>query len=441
MFKEKTDEILPNLDELHKSIRHIAFDINARMITLQTHVESTSKTEQVQTLTNLRNCVQSAASVISSASTTLSIEHADHFSVTCGSEFGDCFPSQPNETVLRWVSSNTVYEFEDMQQANSVPSQRASSKKNARRASDTSESDYSDSDNDLEAEIIQALLKRGQKRLDVEDFSGAERVFQNCLTRIVSSLSLSSAHRASKAEVITLLVKTYQQQQKWNAAQSILIEKIASASRNTDDDDSDVLSDILTLVEVLLKKEAYSEALLYGRRALKGYRRMGKSGADGVGRTLRILVDVCHAEGNVDEEEAYNAVLSDFTDNQASKPREEPRPPAEEGYITPDHDVTKRALSAPQPGQILIAIREYTFWRSDKPEHVVWRICFSISDPRLASLTFSNLDDFSARSSDELSLSKGDRVELIERDDDFGDGWYLGRHLTNGTAGLFPESR
>ena len=30
-------------------------------------------------------------------------------------------------------------------------------------------------------------------------------------------------------------------------------------------------------------------------------------------------------------------------------------------------------------------------------------------------------------------------MELIERDDDFGDGWYLGRHLMNGGSGLFPE--
>jgi hypothetical protein len=59
----------------------------------------------------------------------------------------------------------------------------------------------------------------------------------------------------------------------------------------------------------------------------------------------------------------------------------------------------------------------------------------------MASLTLFNLDDFSARSSDELTLSKGDRVELIERDDDFGDGWYLGRHLTNGSSGLFPEGQ
>lgn len=49
------------------------------------------------------------------------------------------------------------------------------------------------------------------------------------------------------------------------------------------------------------------------------------------------------------------------------------------------------------------------------------------------------IDDFEARSPDELSLAKGDRIELIERDDDFGDGWYLGRHMVNGKTGLFPE--
>lgn len=49
------------------------------------------------------------------------------------------------------------------------------------------------------------------------------------------------------------------------------------------------------------------------------------------------------------------------------------------------------------------------------------------------------IHDFVARSSDELSLAKGDRVELIERDDEFGDGWYLGRHMVNGNSGLFPE--
>ncbi|KAF2758698.1 hypothetical protein EJ05DRAFT_476009 [Pseudovirgaria hyperparasitica] len=53
--------------------------------------------------------------------------------------------------------------------------------------------------------------------------------------------------------------------------------------------------------------------------------------------------------------------------------------------------------------------------------------------------TLQVIHAFVARSPDELSLSRGDRVELIEKDDDFGDGWYLGKHLQNGKTGLFPE--
>ena len=48
-------------------------------------------------------------------------------------------------------------------------------------------------------------------------------------------------------------------------------------------------------------------------------------------------------------------------------------------------------------------------------------------------------DDFEARSPDELSFLKGERIELVERDDDFGDGWYLGKHVQSGRSGLFPE--
>ncbi|KAL9115947.1 MAG: hypothetical protein Q9227_000315 [Pyrenula ochraceoflavens] len=47
-------------------------------------------------------------------------------------------------------------------------------------------------------------------------------------------------------------------------------------------------------------------------------------------------------------------------------------------------------------------------------------------------------DDFDARSADELTLRKGDRIELVELDDGFGDGWYLGKHLSHGSTGLFP---
>jgi hypothetical protein len=47
-------------------------------------------------------------------------------------------------------------------------------------------------------------------------------------------------------------------------------------------------------------------------------------------------------------------------------------------------------------------------------------------------------DDFDARSADELTLRKTDQIELMELDDGFSDGWYLGKHLGQGTTGLFP---
>ena len=51
----------------------------------------------------------------------------------------------------------------------------------------------------------------------------------------------------------------------------------------------------------------------------------------------------------------------------------------------------------------------------------------------------TSADEFSARSPDELGLKRGDRIELVERDDDFGDGWFLGKNTETGENGLFPE--
>ncbi|KAF2638375.1 hypothetical protein P280DRAFT_471485 [Massarina eburnea CBS 473.64] len=47
--------------------------------------------------------------------------------------------------------------------------------------------------------------------------------------------------------------------------------------------------------------------------------------------------------------------------------------------------------------------------------------------------------EFQARSPDELTLARGERIELIESDQEFGDGWYLGRNIETNDSGLFPE--
>ncbi|KAL2812869.1 hypothetical protein BJX63DRAFT_421574 [Aspergillus granulosus] len=46
--------------------------------------------------------------------------------------------------------------------------------------------------------------------------------------------------------------------------------------------------------------------------------------------------------------------------------------------------------------------------------------------------------DFAARGDDELTLRRGEKIELVELDDGFGDGWYLGKDVQTGVTGLFP---
>ncbi|KAJ3552054.1 hypothetical protein NP233_g12962 [Leucocoprinus birnbaumii] len=49
------------------------------------------------------------------------------------------------------------------------------------------------------------------------------------------------------------------------------------------------------------------------------------------------------------------------------------------------------------------------------------------------------LHDFVPENEDEVPFSAGERIEVVERDDLYGDGWYQGRNLS-GRVGLFPVS-
>ncbi|EED16552.1 polarized growth protein (Boi2), putative [Talaromyces stipitatus ATCC 10500] len=48
------------------------------------------------------------------------------------------------------------------------------------------------------------------------------------------------------------------------------------------------------------------------------------------------------------------------------------------------------------------------------------------------------IHNFDARGPDELTLRRGEKVELVELDEGFNDGWYLGKHAATGKTGLFP---
>lgn len=49
------------------------------------------------------------------------------------------------------------------------------------------------------------------------------------------------------------------------------------------------------------------------------------------------------------------------------------------------------------------------------------------------------LHEFTPENPDEISLKVGERIEVVEKDDEYGDGWWQGRNSA-GKVGLFPQS-
>lgn len=84
------------------------------------------------------------------------------------------------------------------------------------------------------------------------------------------------------------------------------------------------------------------------------------------------------------------------------------------------HPIQQRKGEPLRQGDILVVVREYSQLTCIHPDLILCP------------------DDFDARSPDELTLRKAERVQLVELDEGFGDGWYLGRHLSREATGLFP---
>ena len=319
-IQESTEKILPNLDELHREIRRIALDLHLRIENLQDAVTNTNTNtnneDRIDAVKNLRACVHTAATIVSSASTILNADQGCQASVTYGSDFGDCFPSEPSESMLRWISSNTVYESaEDTMRDKVATEMHHSGGWNPAGLGADNLDHQSDSDSDLEVAVIRSLQKHGKEKLTSKNFKAAERLFRNCLSRL-STTQASPEESVRRLEVMELLLETYSQQEKWKEARSVLVDKLSISGLRSHKEDHTVLSDMSTLVEILQRQGNYVEAHLYGRKVLKGYRRLGAQGAEGVEKALVMLVQVCHDDGKVEEEDAYASMLSDILESK-----------------------------------------------------------------------------------------------------------------------------
>jgi tetratricopeptide (TPR) repeat protein len=310
------DKIMPNLNKLYDQIRTLGADLNAKIGRLENTVANQgfhAETELIS-MSNLKECVESAADVVSTASTTLGPEGTERTSVKYGSDFGDVFRKDANEPMQRWMSSHTVYEYDDAEAPTLDPSEASTG--------DAPTMYESDSDSDIEHELVRALFSNGKKRKDQGDLPGAERHLKNCLSRFPSTATASYATLASsqstlatgvsKAELLELLTETYCLQGNWTQAKSTMKEKLAITERQTGKKSEYFFWDSFRLCEVLLNTKDYTEAQLHGRQALRGFKKLRGDGHNGYEKTLALLIQVCNEQDNPEDEEAYAALLSSY---------------------------------------------------------------------------------------------------------------------------------
>ena len=310
-YQKTADQVLPNLSALHDDVRRIALDLNQRIESLQAMVASKQDEVQVVAMENLRDCVRSAASTISSATTIVaSREGASQNLTSSSSDFGDVFPVQYNVAMRRWVESNTVYEYDEA--ASRAPPQSIAD------VPTLEESDKgSDSDVDLEDEMTRLALDAGKQKLAAGDSKGCERMLRSCLRKLESPSTTRAAEKSTiQLDVIVILHDLYISQQRWTEAQKMLLQKMAIQERLLGKKDPELLENVLNLAKLQMRKGDFVEAQLHARRALKGYRKLRQPA--GTRACLTLLVDICDADGNESDQEVYAAMLTSLKEDDES---------------------------------------------------------------------------------------------------------------------------
>lgn len=105
-IQERTSKILPNLDILQDDIRRLATNLDVKLQAMQQASVASDQQDQINGVNNLKSCVRSAATVLSSASSMASNIQGTFYEVDDdASEFeGDWFQAETVEATKSWVS-------------------------------------------------------------------------------------------------------------------------------------------------------------------------------------------------------------------------------------------------------------------------------------------------------------------------------------------------
>ncbi|OQO04172.1 hypothetical protein B0A48_10782 [Cryoendolithus antarcticus] len=289
------------------SIRKLAETFNAQIQSLQCVARGEEEELDLRMATNLRECVRSAASVVSSASTALGVTEEDRDSIIAPSDFGDCLPNGSRLDIQQWIDSRTEYEYsvredQDVEDQNTVF-----------RESDGSDTEVEDAA-ELDMDMVRILLSRGQKAYAEGRSNVALRSLDNCFSR-ADTISQSSSKRylkhvdetkALRKSALHLLTKIHVDQSRWGDARLCLEKRLHIHDTKAF---MHVADDLEVLVAVLLKLEDYNEAHRCARRLLLIYRNKVSGYPSCIVDTLRLLVAVSQKMQDAHQEEGYLAML------------------------------------------------------------------------------------------------------------------------------------
>ncbi|KAK5739190.1 GTP-binding protein Rho1 [Elasticomyces elasticus] len=297
---EVSEQVLPTLSVLQTDVRRIALEMNERIAKLQVTIMSEQVVRQEAAFGRLRECVKSAASIVSSASTILAPETGDAADVM--SDFGGCFPEQ-SEMLSRWVQSAALQEVYDDQATLRPPESVADL-----LIIGDSGGESEDSDVDLESEITMLIYENAKKKSTSGDRSAAERMMQKCLSRLTGTGGRERSTRHTDGQpleihVLTSLYVLYTEDSRWQDAQGILVKRMQLQERLMPQYPSLLISDTLDLAQILFKQDKHAESELHARRALKGFRK--HADVRSAAKCVDLIIEICELEDREDDAEAY----------------------------------------------------------------------------------------------------------------------------------------
>ena len=296
-------DLMDVCEEIRRLAKKMNETIDAQHAVGQSHQAEMHVTEMI----TFRECVRSAASIVSSASTAIRSEKGeDDRSTVIMSDFGDCFPRQQNLALSRWMEAPSVHG--DGQDRSLPPPQSVVDIFSVDESADSSDSDI-----DLEDEMTTTLLEEGQQKLAAGDWEDAERIFKKCSARLSNvTWEQRGGHAARQfskhCEVLQCLFGIFQEQERWSEAQNALTQKLNVGERMNRKKDLTYIGDLFALARILQRRGDTIQARLHARRALKGFKKLKST--DDIKSCLVLLIELCSADNGDDDQEVYTIMLS-----------------------------------------------------------------------------------------------------------------------------------